>query len=367
LLLNKETNTMLKHKLGKFSVFMILVVMILGSSVWAQEPYRKGTTAANFLEIGYGSMGCAMGDAVVASVNDLSSIYWNPAGLAMMRQSGLHFTMQPWIADIHTTMATAGIVLPGLGTIAVGMCQMDFGKEEVTTMDMQEGTGEHYTASDYSLSVSYARKLAQWFAFGGSVKYISSQIWHTNASAFALDLGAIVSTSFFSPTGNSSDGLSIGMSISNYGTRLKYDGLDLVLPIDPTPYTAGEYDNVEGQYRMQGWELPLIFRIGVAVNPIVTENQKFTIEADALHPNNNSESVNLGAQYAVNMYSSGTVYLRGGYKALFMADAEYGPSYGIGMIYRMPSYNNLAMKIDYGYRDIGILGAIHSYSVSFMF
>ena len=28
--------------------------------------------------------------------------------------------------------------------------------------------------------------------------------------------------------------MKIGMSISNYGTRLRYDGIDLLTPIDPS-------------------------------------------------------------------------------------------------------------------------------------
>ena len=47
-----------------------MVVIALG-----QKPYRVGTTTANFLEIGYGTAGIAMGDACVSSVNDVSAIY----------------------------------------------------------------------------------------------------------------------------------------------------------------------------------------------------------------------------------------------------------------------------------------------------
>ena len=237
-------------------------------SAMAEEPYRRGTTAANFLEIGYGSAGSAMGDAAVAMVQDLSSVYWNPAGLALMRQSGLQFTMQPCIAGVQSTFASAGLVLPRIGTFAVGLTQMDYGQEAVTTLEMQEGTGEHYTAADYCVSFSYARRLAQWFAFGSSLKMVSSRIWHTSGTAFAMDLGVRVNTGFFSMTGDRADGLSIGMSIANYGTKLKFDGMDLLQPIDPDPYTHGEYDNVEGQYRTQAWELPLLFRIGFALHPI---------------------------------------------------------------------------------------------------
>ena len=46
----------------------LLLTMLLAVVVHANEPYRVGTTAANFLEIGFGSSGAAMGDAAVASV-----------------------------------------------------------------------------------------------------------------------------------------------------------------------------------------------------------------------------------------------------------------------------------------------------------
>ena len=35
-----------------------------------------------FLAIGAGARGLSMGGAVIASCNDVTSIYWNPAGLA---------------------------------------------------------------------------------------------------------------------------------------------------------------------------------------------------------------------------------------------------------------------------------------------
>lgn len=339
-------------------------MVLLFDLLYGQQPYRRGTTAANFLEIGYGSRGNAMGDAVVATTHDLESCYWNPAGLALMDRNEVLFSMQPWIIDINTNFAAVGLVFPRLGTFACSFNQMDYGKEDVTTLVMQEGTGERYTANEFSFTFSYGRRLAQWFAFGASGKYVTSNIWHTTASAIALDLGALVSTQFFSPTGERSDGLSIGMSISNYGTRMRYDGMDLLQPIDPSPDIAGNYDNVEGQYRMQSWELPLIFRIGMAVHPIAATNHRVTLEINALHPNNNSESINIGGEYKFTLPSFGSFFLRTGYKGLFMDRTEYGMSYGFGLFWRIAK---MGMKLDYAMRDIGVLGNVHAYSLSFMF
>lgn len=351
-----------KHSL--LAIFVVLM-LIISTAGYSQKPYRVGTTAANFLEIGVGSMGNAMGDAQVASVTDLSSIYWNPAGLGFLERNEAVFSLQPWVVDISHSFAGVGLVLPGIGTLALGLTALGYGDIEVTNMSLQEGTGESYTANEYAISLSYGRKLVQWFSFGASAKYVNSTIWHSSASAIALDLGVIVSTQFFSPTGDREDGMRIGMSISNYGGKMKYDGIDLMYPIDISPDEEGNYRDVPGQFRLNAWELPLIFRIGFAVHPLVIENQRVTISVDALHPNNNSESVNMGAQYALNVPAFGEFYIRGGYKALFMEDSEYGPTFGGGVMMRLAP--TLGMKVDYAYRTVGALGDVHSYTFSLVF
>lgn len=356
---------MSKVRILEITALVSLLSLGFCASSFAQKPHRVGTTTANFLEIGFGSAGSSMGDAYVSVANDLSSIYWNPAGLAFMRQSEAQFTYQPWLVDINTAFAGVGLVLPRIGTLAIGILQVDYGDMDVTTLEMQEGTGEKFTANDFAVSLSFSRKLAQWFSFGGSAKYVSSHIWHTHATAVALDLGVIVQTHFFSPTGKRENGMNIGMSISNYGTKMRFDGIDLLQYIDIIPNEAGNYEHVPGKYKLEEWELPLIFRIGISLNPIIFGQHRLTLAADALHPNNNAESINIGAQYKLTILSIGDFYLRGGYKALFLDDSEFGLAFGGGMTLRM--MHNLGFKIEYAYRGVGILGKTHCYTLGILF
>ncbi len=342
-----------------------LIIIMVSISAFAQKPYRMGTTTANFLEIGVGSDGNAMGEAFVSMVGKLSSIYWNPAGLAFLSQNEVFFMYQPWVVDINSSNVAMAYILPSIGTLALGFNHVGYGDMEVTTLEYQEGTGELYTANDYNFTFSYSRRLAQWFAFGASAKYIHSQIWHTNASAMALDLGVIVNTGFFSVTGKKEDGLRVGMSISNYGTRMQYNGMDLLFPIDILPDEEGNYSTVKGQFTLQEWELPLIFRIGISVQPIVLKNHRLTLAMDALHPNNNSESINVGAEYQLNIPGAGSFYLRTGYKALFLEDSEFGTTFGGGVVLRF--LNNYGIVVDYAFKPIGILGNTHSYTIGVQF
>ncbi|MDZ7369718.1 MAG: PorV/PorQ family protein [candidate division KSB1 bacterium] len=344
---------------------MLLTAALTATAYGQNRPFRVGTTAANFLEMGIGSAANAMGEAQVAATRDLASIYWNPAGLAYMEKNEIQFSIQPWIAEIKVSFLGAGVTVPRIGVLAIGITGMNYGRTPVTSLDMQEGTGETYAAADYAASFSYARKLAQWFAFGASAKFISSNIWHLNAKAAAMDLGVLVNTHFFAPDGDREKGLAIGMSISNYGMRMRYDGMDLLRPIDILPNQNGNYKDVEGQFRLQSWELPLILRLGVAAYPIATDTQLLTLAVDALHPNNNSESLNLGAEYAYTIPGRGRFMLRVGYRGLYMDKSEYGITFGGGA--HIALLGNKLLKLDYAYKDIGLLGFTSTFTVGVTF
>ncbi|NQV38526.1 MAG: PorV/PorQ family protein [Candidatus Marinimicrobia bacterium] len=343
------------------SVFALISLQTIQS----QEIYRYGTTAANFLEIGIGSAGSAMGEAYVGVAQDLSSIYWNPAGLAYIKGSEAQFMMQPWIVDINTIFAGAAVNVPRIGTFAFGLTQIGYGDMKVTTLSHQNGTGENFTANELAASLSYARKLAEWFAFGATTKLIHSSIWHTSANAFAVDLGVSVQTGFFSLSDRQEDGLTIAMSIANYGTRMRYDGIDLLNPIDISEYENGNYGDVPGQFRTQEWELPLIFRIGGALKPISTRNHTLILAADALHPNNNTESVNIGAEYSINIPGTARVFVRSGYKGLYMDSSEYGMTGGAGV--ELFFMRNQSIAVDYAYKTMGLLGNVSAYTISMSF
>lgn len=353
------------NKLNKIFLIVPMLMLIFSGSLFAQKPYRVGTTAANFLEIGYGAAGNAMGDAYVSMVNDLSSVYWNPAGLGLMKKSEAIFSYQPWFAGINTSFAAVGVNLDSYGVVAVNLIHLDYGEIPVTTLEMQDGTGETYQAQDLSIGLSYGKRLADWFAFGATLKYISSSIWHTSASSFALDLGVKINTRFFSMTGENMDGLAIGMSVSNYGTPMQFDGIDLVFPIDIAPNEDGNYKDTPGQFRMQNWELPLIFRLGISANPIVIGNHRLTVAIDALHPNNNSEYLNAGIQYQLTFPAFGIISLRGGYKGIFMEESHYGFSFGAG--FETFLLHNDGIKINYSFREHDVLGATHTYGIGIKF
>jgi hypothetical protein len=258
-------------------------------------------------------------------------------------------------------------MVPRVGVIGIGITQLDYGEMDVTTLEYQDGTGEKFKATDMAASFTFSRKLVSWFSFGSSLKYVKSNIWHSSASAFAVDLGVLVNTKFFSFSGDDENGMNIGMSISNYGTRMKYDGIDNYQPIDISEFEEGNYGDVAGQFRTSEWELPLIFRIGVSIKPIATSFMNLTLAADALHPNNNAESVNVGAALDNKIPGFGEISIRGGMKGgmnnLFTENTDFGFTSGAGV--KFYYLGNRAITIDYAYKTMGILGNVQTYTVGF--
>jgi hypothetical protein len=292
-------------------------------------------------------------------------VYWNPAGLAFMTGGEAMFSYQPWLAGINTVLMAAGLPLANQGTLALGLIGVNYGSMKVTTVDMQEGTGENFDAGDYAFTLSYGRKLANWFGFGATAKYVRSTIWHSDASAFAVDLGVLIQTPFFSATGKDENGLRIGMSLANYGTRMAYGGVDLMRSVDVSPTEAGNYKDTKTFMGTDSWELPLIFRVGFSISPVVSTFQRLTLSADALHANNNSESMNVGAEYGLTVHGKGKLFLRAGYRALFLEDSQFGPTYGLGFL--VQAFGNSGIQVDYAYRDVGILGNVSTFGVKMIF
>ncbi len=313
---------------------------------------KSGTNAAAFLEIPVGARAIGMGGAFVSIANDATSLYWNPAGAALMEQNQFLAVHTGWIAS--TRFDFGGLVLPiaGFGTLGISFTSLSMDDMKVRTVEMPEGTGEFFSAGDMAAGISFARRLTDRFVIGFTAKYIRQAIWHESAEAVALDAGTSFRTDLFG-------GMTIGASLLNFGTKMQLSGRDArtFIAIDPTK--QGSTDQVPTDIEMGSWNLPLLFQFGVSTNIVKSDNMRWTVAADALHPSDNFESMNVGTEVAYQDY----LFLRGGYQSLFLTDHEGGLSLGIG-IASSSILSSLAIKFDYAYRDMGRLESVHTFSVA---
>lgn len=83
----------------KNTAYVLMVFLALTTS-GLQGTTKVGTSAAQFLKIGVGARAAAMGGSFNALASDVTSIYWNPAGLARQQGSELFFSHTSWLAGI---------------------------------------------------------------------------------------------------------------------------------------------------------------------------------------------------------------------------------------------------------------------------
>ena len=80
-----------------------LAVLILPSLAYGQA--KVGTAGAQFLEIGVSARSIALGDAVIANIDDASALYYNPAAIAEFDRYKAMFTHIQYVADINYEFA----------------------------------------------------------------------------------------------------------------------------------------------------------------------------------------------------------------------------------------------------------------------
>lgn len=334
----------------KVLLFLIISILFIGN-IKAQD--KVGTTAAPFLGIGAGPKAIGMGGAFVAVANDPSSLYWNPSGISRTGETAVMIEHTNYLLGTSYNYFGGVVALDQDNAIGVSVTYLDYGSEDVTTVDMPDGTGEQWDAKDIAIGLTYSRNLTDRFSLGGTAKMVIQQIWHESATGWALDAGLLYITPF--------NDLKIGMEISNFGTDMRMNGQDLYVTHNPDLSVAGDNSKIPAEYYTESFPLPLLFRIGLSMDVINSENNKVTLAVDALHPNDNAQSVNVGGQYAWNKM----IFARIGYKSMGVPNNEEGITFGFGLAYDLVA--NVNMRLDYAYESYGLLKDIQKFALSVSF
>ncbi len=335
-------------------ICQFLIILLLGTLVEKGISQDKvGTSAAPFLGINVGGAASAMGSAYVSMARDASALYWNPGAISRMGRSELSFTHTPWIVDTDLNWGAVVLNFDGVNAFGFNMMLLDYGEENVTTVDAPEGNGLRWGAQDLVASLSYARNLTDRFSIGGTVKYIQQKIYNETANGYALDIGLLYITRF--------NGMRLGVSISNFGTEMRMEGKDLNNPFDPDPNNLGNNSTITSELKTADWPLPLFYRVGASMDVIKVEQSVFLLSVDAVVPSDNSSIINVGGEFSWN----DIFFLRGGYKSLLREDTEEGLTAGLGLKYFVPGLGRIG--IDYAFNDYGILEEIHTWGISFTF
>lgn len=310
---------------------------------------KVGTTAAQFLKIGIGARQIALGSAVVALDEGIESIAWNPALIARVGGTGeAAFNHADWLVDTDLDFAAFSINLGSMGTFGAHIVSFRVPEEKVRTVRFPEGTGQVWDANSIAIGLTFARSLTDRFAIGITGKYVQESIFNETARSAAVDLGVFYHTPWKS--------LKLGASITNFGGKMRLEGRDIFFNEDPI-LEEGPVDQVPAKYRLDSYELPLGLRFGIAWEALRNDNLRVLVLVDGNHPNDSAEYVNTGMEVSLNRI----IFLRGGFKTLFLDDSEQGLTFGGGLRYDVVGTN---FRLDFGYADFGRLESVQFVSFS---
>lgn len=185
-------------KLKELTAF--IVAILAGLNVSAQ--FRKYSN--EFLNIGAGARGLAMGGSQVASVNDGTAGYWNPAGLVGVKEvPSLNLMHAEYFAGIGKyDYASLAIPLHDQKRV-VGLSLLRFAVDDIpNTLFLVEPDGsinynniKTFSSADYAFLLSFAQKVKdedrEKLSFGGNVKIIHRKVGSfATAWGFGIDAGA---------------------------------------------------------------------------------------------------------------------------------------------------------------------------------
>ena len=182
-----------------YNKFCIIILMLLPISGFAQ--FRKYSN--EFLNIGAGARGLAMGGAQVASANDATAGYWNPAGLTGIKEYPniglMHAEYFGGIAKYDYLSAAKPIQD---GKRALGISLLRFAVDDIpNTLFLLEPDGrfnydriQTFSSADYAFLLSFAQKLKdtekKQASFGINAKVIYRKVGKfASAWGFGLDAG----------------------------------------------------------------------------------------------------------------------------------------------------------------------------------
>jgi hypothetical protein len=326
----------------------LIFLVFTGNVSLAQDSKKKlAQTGFQFLSVISDAKAAGMAGAVNSLELGSGSLFFNPAGMAAMKHRiESTASLNQWIASMkHITFSMALNLTPrtqSLGVFGLTVQSVDYG-EILSTMvaDNDQGYVDlgTFRPSAFSVGIGYAKMLSDRFSVGGQVKFVKQDIGEStipisgdsviakksyNLSPMAFDFGTLFKTGFRS--------LTFGMSVRHFSKEVKY---------------------VE-----EGFQLPLIFTIGISMDLMdfvekMKPDHSLILSIDATHDRSYPEQLLIGLDYRLMQILS----LRAGY---ISGDDEEKFSYGFGV-------SKFGLDLDYGYTPFGLLGNIQRMTARFTF
>lgn len=330
----------------RFLALALSLLMVLPAQAQLLPSFgrdRSGTVGFQFLKLAPDARSLGLGQAVTTTATDASSLFWNPALSAQATGPQVGMSHIAWYEGGLFSTNYMGATLPiGSYTVGISVQSMDSGEMPVTTEFRPEGTGEQFRVVDMAAGLTLSQRLTDIFSYGVTAKVVHESVFELSTTSVAFDFGIYYAVG--------STGAKLGVAVRNFG-------------LDAAPkgsITRTDPNGVNGIIEEDQFEtitMPTTFLLGLSYDAVKTEQHELVVSTQLYRPNDNAESLGLGAEYTFNRLLT----LRGGYR---LGVSEYVGSFGGAL--RIPALG-AQTRIDYGFSRLERLGNIHAVGLNIGF
>jgi len=259
-----------------------------------------GGQAGAFLRVGVGAKAMALGSAFTAVANDVSAIYWNPAGIGTLRYK--EFMASYTVLSLQRTHNYVGFAIPinSAGTIGVSWVNMGIG--DIEGRDFTEQITGSFSNSESAYFLSWGMPVREKLMLGFTAKYLSHTLDQNRSTGFGIDFGVLYRVSDF---------VNLGLTLQDITTNVKWNTLSGLTE-----------------------RFPLVARLGTAVRPftripamlgfdfVKVENQSLTLHSGVEYQFVENAGVRLG--YDDKRLSAGAFVVLPVGNNMVLADYSFG-------------------------------------------
>lgn len=207
--------------------FIIVLLITFGFIVQVFTKDKQGGLAGAFLRRGVSSRALSMGSAYTGIANDVSAIYWNPAGLAQTKKREFISMYSVISLDRQHIFTAFSNNFSDYFTIGVGW--LKFGVADVEDRDNDGNLLNKFNDSENCFLLSIGKRIGK-LSIGFSGKYIYHSLYNNVANGVSFDFGA--NAQLF-------DFISIGLMLQDIQGKLKWNTNSNLQENIPLYYRAG--------------------------------------------------------------------------------------------------------------------------------
>lgn len=207
------------------------LLLTLAQQLYAQNTLNVVTSAVPFLRISPDARAGGMGDLGVATMPDANAQFYNLAKYPFAKNnSGIGLTYTPWLKDLGLNdvflASLAGYKkIDETQSISGSLRYFNLGNIEFTdNFGNSLGTGR---PRELGLDFGYSRKLSDQLSLGVGLRYINSALANAQIGGVAYKPGNAVAGDlgiYYVSNPENLTGLSLGLAMTNMGSKISYTG-----------------------------------------------------------------------------------------------------------------------------------------------